>query len=300
MDKLVERENASRAGPLSTAPALAVQFFLIPLAVVAVVVLVYLGFRMLLADERTAEEYLHDIQFGSRQHRWPAAYELSRLMADPSVQAASPQLGPALVRAFENAKGDDPRLRRYLALAIARLDAPPPEAGPALIEALQDADSEIRITVVLALGSIEETSAVGPLQDLYQGSDDAGVRKAVVYTLGALPEGGQVRTLRTALQDPAPDVQWNAAVALARLGDGSGAGVLERMLDREYVEQSVTRRPAAGTTVDPAGEVIISSLRAIAALQEGSLAERVSRLTREDPNLQVRQAARETLEVIKS
>ena len=42
MDKLVEREAATR-NPLVAAPALAVQFFLIPLAVVGVTVLVYVG-----------------------------------------------------------------------------------------------------------------------------------------------------------------------------------------------------------------------------------------------------------------
>ena len=40
MDKLVERETAPR-NPLVAAPALAVQFFLIPLAVVGVTVMVY-------------------------------------------------------------------------------------------------------------------------------------------------------------------------------------------------------------------------------------------------------------------
>ena len=53
MEKLVEREDAPRS-PLVAAPALAVQFFLIPLAVVGVTVLVYVGFRSLLADDRSA------------------------------------------------------------------------------------------------------------------------------------------------------------------------------------------------------------------------------------------------------
>ena len=48
MDKLDEREPATRS-PLAAAPALAVQFFLIPLTVVAVTVGVYIGFRSLLA-----------------------------------------------------------------------------------------------------------------------------------------------------------------------------------------------------------------------------------------------------------
>ena len=61
MDKLVEREAATR-NPLVAAPALAVQFFLIPLAVVGVTVLVYVGFRSLLTDERTPQDYLAEIR----------------------------------------------------------------------------------------------------------------------------------------------------------------------------------------------------------------------------------------------
>ena len=53
MDKLIEREPAAR-NPVVAAPALAVQFFLIPLLVVGVTVLLYVGFRSLVADARTA------------------------------------------------------------------------------------------------------------------------------------------------------------------------------------------------------------------------------------------------------
>src|ERR687885_594188 len=104
MDKLAERETATRS-PLVAAPALAVQFFLIPLAVVGVTVLVYVGFRSLLTDSRTPQDYLTEIQTGGATRRWPAAYELSRLMADPKVRADK-SLAPALVKAFEDAKND--------------------------------------------------------------------------------------------------------------------------------------------------------------------------------------------------
>src|SRR5947209_6996976 len=141
MDKLVERETATR-NPLVAAPALAVQFFLIPLAVVAITVGVYVGFRSLLADNRGPKDYLAEVQNGGTDRRWPAAYELSRLMDDPKVRADR-SLAPALVRAFERAKDDDPRIRRYLALAIGRLDPPfPPEAIEALTKVLDEPDHE--------------------------------------------------------------------------------------------------------------------------------------------------------------
>src|SRR3989442_11653559 len=134
MDKLNEREAAT-GNPLVAAPALAVQFFLIPLAVVGITVTVYIGFRSMLADARTPQDYLGEIQRGGSDRRWPAAYELSRLMADPTVRADK-TLAPALVKAFQQAKGDQP-VRRYLALAIGRLDPPlPADASADLTHAL--------------------------------------------------------------------------------------------------------------------------------------------------------------------
>src|SRR5919204_2185960 len=115
MEKLIEREPATRS-PLVAAPALAVQFFLIPLAVVGITVTVYVGFRSLLADDRKPQDYLNEVRNGGSTRRWPAAYELSRMMADPKVRADR-TLAPELVKAFQSSKGD-PQVRRYLALAI--------------------------------------------------------------------------------------------------------------------------------------------------------------------------------------
>jgi len=116
MEKLIEREHAPR-NPLVAAPALAVQFFLIPLAVVAIAGSVYIGFRSLLTDDRGPQDYLAEIRNGGSSRRWPAAYELSRLMADPKVRADK-TLAPALIKAFEESSGDA-QVRRYLALATA-------------------------------------------------------------------------------------------------------------------------------------------------------------------------------------
>jgi HEAT repeat protein len=255
---------------------------------------VYLGFRSLVTDERSAQEYLAEIQTGGSSRRWPAAYELSRLMADTGV-AQDRTLGPALVKAFEASKEDDPRVRRYLALTIGRLTPPlPPNAVPALTDALKDADSETVISAMWALGSLGDPSVVPNLEKMYA-SSDAGVRKMSVYALGALPGDNQERILAAALNDPVADVQWNAAVALARHQNHEGVPVLERMLDREYVERSVKRTVSPDADIDPVGEVMIEALRAIAALRETSLRNQVTSLSRTEPSLRVRQVAMETL-----
>jgi HEAT repeat protein len=298
MDKLVERQPVPR-GPLAAAPALAVQFFLIPLSVVAVTAAIYVGFRSLLADDRTAQDYLTEIRTGGDNRRWPAAYELSRLMADPKVRAEDRTLVPGLIQAFEESKGGDPRARRYLALALGRIDAPaPPRAAALLIEALDDtSDSETQINVIWALGSLKEPSAVPRLETMYE-SQDPGIRKMVVYALGAIPQASRSRVLETAINDPVVDVQWNAAVALARHGRREGVPVLRRMLDRDYLEQSVKGQVEADADLDPAGDVMISGLQAAAALREPSLRQPVAEISRADKNLKVRQAALEALKVI--
>ena len=296
MDKLVEREDASR-NPIAAAPALAVQFFLIPLAVVGITVMVYVGFRSLLANDRTAQEYLSEVRNGGSDRRWPAAYELSRLMGDPKVRADR-TLAPALVKAFEAAKDDDPRVRQYLALAIGRLDPPlPPEAVAGLTQALESPDGESRVSAIWALGSSGDPSVVKTLQPLAS-SPDKGIRKMVVYALGALPGDAQLDTLRTALEDAEPDVRWNAAVALSRKGRHEGVAVLRQMMDRQYVEQQVKRDLRQGDDRDPIADVMISGLRAAATLKDESLKSSVTTLSRQDRSMKVRQAALEALKVM--
>jgi len=298
MDKLVEREAGARP-PQTSAPAIAVQFFLIPLLVVGATVLVYIGFRGLLSEDRSAEEYLTDIRSGGSNRRWPAAYELSRLMADPEfAKKEETTLAPELIKAFADSKNDDPRVRQYLALTLGRLTPPlPADARQLLVEALDDPDSQTRISAIWALGSTRDGAIAPDISRMYE-SEDPGVRKMAVYALGSMPPDAGNDTLMKALGDAEADVQWNAAIALARHGRHEGIPVLGRMLDRAYVERNVTRQQQAREEIDPVGEVMISGLRAIAALKDSTLSGQVEALSKDDPNLKVRQAAIETLNTL--
>ncbi len=302
MEKLGERDPARPVSPLAVAPSLAVQFFLIPLSVVAVVVAIYGGFRMMVADERSPDEYLRELRTGWGDQRFRPAYELSRLLEDPETEARYPELAPALLQAFVESRGDDPRVRRYLALAIGRLQHPPADTVSTLTAALDDPDqdAETLINLIWTLASLGDPQVVPQIVAHYR-AQDAGVRKMVVYALGVLPDDGTHTTLRAALDDPVPDVQWNAAVSLARHGDGRGFTVLRRMLDREYVTGQVT---PSGNLLEPVNDVMISGLRAVAALSEDSLANDVRptlvALADSDESLKVRQAAMEALDAIES
>jgi HEAT repeat protein len=202
-------------------------------------------------------------------------------------------------------------------LAIGRLDPPlPPEAVAALVESLEDPErhwnpdwfsrlngwsdidiNEARISTIWALGSSGDPSVVAKLAPLYN-SADAGIRKIVVYALGALPGDSQIDTLRTALEDSATDVRWNAAVALARHGRADGMPVLRQMIDRAYVEQVVKRDVRQDSDQDPIAEVMIGGLRAIASLKDASVKAPVEVVSQQDRSLRVRQAALEALRQI--
>ena len=219
------------------------------------------------------------------------------MLDSPDVEAQNPGLGPALVQAFADSAGDDPRVRRYLALAVGRLQNVPPGAVDQLVAGLDDPDAETRISIIWALASVGDASVVDEIEAMYL-STDAGVRKMAVYALGALPLDVQASTLRNALDDTVADVRWNAAVALARHGRGDGMVVLRRMLDRAYVERNVSRTPAVDAQLDPVAEVIVSGLQAVGALKAPDLRETVAELSRSDSSLRVREMALRTLEFL--
>jgi len=93
-------------------------------------------------------------------------------------------------------------------------------------------------------------------------------------------------------------VRWNAAVALARHGAKEGIPVVRQMLDRSYVEQVVKRTVRPDEDQDPVANVMISGLRAAAALKDSSLRPSVESLSQSDTSLKVREAAIEALKVM--
>ena len=215
-------------------------------------------------------------------------------MADPKVRADRPW-------ADSSRRSKRPPTRsaglRYLALAIGRLIRRCLKAIEDLTRALESGDPDTRISAIWALGSSGDAAVVSTLEPLYE-SPDQGIRKMVVYALGALPGETQVATLRTALQDSAHDVRWNAAVALARKGNHDGVPVLRQMLDREYVERTVTRDVRQDDDRDPIADVMISGLRAAATLRDEALLPSVTSLSQQDRSMRVRQAALEALKVM--
>jgi HEAT repeat protein len=270
---------------------LVLQFFIFPMAIVAVCVAVFVVFGLIAAEGKSARQYLEEVRSGGANRRWQAAFELSKVLQSGKHKSLrESEFVAELVRLFEDATADDPRVRRYLALAMGRLGDP--RAVPVLSRVLResgaDADSETMIYAAWALGAIGDRSAVPVLADTST-AEDAGLRKAAVHALGALPGDESRAALERSLADAADDVRWNAALALARRGDAAAAPVLVQMLDREALAKT------PGLTPEQRETVLLEAAAAAGAVPHDDLKAALLALRDRDPNLRVREAARAAL-----
>jgi HEAT repeat protein len=276
-------------------PFLVLQFFIFPLSIVAVCVTVFVIFGLIAAEGKGPRQYLDEVRTGSANRRWQAAFELTKVLQagrDPALK--DPRFVEEAVRTFSESAGDDPRVRRYLAVALGRLGDR--RAVPALLQAAKEAapdgphaDPETQIYAVWALGAIADPEAEPMLVELAR-SEDAGVRKTAVHALGSFPDERSRATLVAALGDSVEDVRWNAAVALARRRDPAAVPVLVEMLDRAHVDA------VAGMNDEQRVATLMQAIEAAAVVPDPRLRAALETLRDRDPSLKVREAARAALE----
>ena len=263
------------------------QFFVIPLLVVALGVGIFLGFAWLVSDDTTNADYLERIRAGGHRERRQAAFELAN-----RIQHGAPgefqALGPELVRVFEAAPPQDESwVRQYLALALGNLQEE--AAVPALGEALGDPDATVRVYAAWALGAIGGDDAVSALAGASR-AQDAGLRTMAVYGLGAIGDPAAREPLLRALEDPVLDVSVNAVVALARLGDEAATERLLGMMEPSWWE-GVPDMLAGERTV-----ARLSAVRAARGLDSPAVRAQLGEVAANDADLVVREAALAALE----
>jgi len=298
MDELKEREPAELEDePIETEAdegsdwKVVLQFFVIPLVIIASAAGVFLLFGLLTEESRTASEYLAEVRTGSKTRRYQAAYELSKYLVYKKEEAlAEPGFATELARVFSELEGQEPEVRRYLALALGHMADP--RTVDALLGGVGDPDSETRIYSIWALGAVGDRQAVPGLVDILSDADP-GVRKMAAHSLGNLGDPSAGPALQAALDDPAVDVAWNAALALGQLGDPAGRQILLRMVDRDYLDG------VEGLTPTQKKEVLVNAIKVLAGLEGEGTEELIDRLAQNDPDLEVRSAAMTALKALR-
>ena len=296
-------EQATAASPVVRA----FQFFLVPLLIVASCVIVYAALHWLVVNPRTAAQWLNDVKEGGPNTRPHAALQLVqaiRRMGD----SPDTSLTPEIIALFKSTPEDpDPssfNLHRYLASCLGNLRDP--RACDVLVDAItRYKNNETRAAALDALGTIKEPRTLPDLVKLLDDREDL-VRKYAAFNVGAVAEkaDGEARAraleaLKKALSDPAADVTWNAAFALAYfLGDGSGTDILKKMLDRKYLGERINRNDPNWDTLE--ARAMFTACNAAARLRDASFLPQLKELTdpRNERDADVRFAAHQAINKI--
>lgn len=285
-----EDEAPPPAGP----GRLLARFFLVPLLVVGTAVGVFLVFNLLTFERRSPREYLQEVRGGGPNRRWQAAFELSRSIGAMPAGPERDALAMETLRVFDSlspTRSEDVPVRRYLTLVLGKLGDD--RAVPALLAASKDPDPETRLYAIWSLGLLADPRAYDAVMEASH-SDDSGMRKMAAYVLGKLDDPRAVSRLQVLLEDKVPDVRWNAAIAMASLGDPSGLPVLRSIVDREALGRQ------AALSADQSETAMVNALKALALLKDRESLALLERVAREDPNLRVREAARQAIEATRS
>lgn len=271
--------------PKESSKTILFQFVLFPLGVVAIAVGIFFLFGKMASDEQTVPDYLHEVQSGGRRERWQAAYQLSQLI-NAGEAKKYPNLIHDVIRVYESAKNDDPRIRQYLSMVLGNLGDR--RATPLLVDALGDRAPETRIYAALALGRLGDPVSVPQLIHVLS-TDERDVRKAAAYALGEMRDPRALPALSGALSDPIADIRYNAAIALARYGDTRAIGVLREMLDRSRLDRVAGMRP------EQKDATMLAAIPALVKIAPEEAKAILGPLAKNDSSLQVRSAAAEAL-----
>ncbi len=276
-------------------PKLLVNMVLLPALVVAGLVAVVIGVQWLTAPTGDVPALVDQIAQGG-QWRRPAAMELAARLGEPDAAhlrrdpALAERLGTLLRRQLPTEPGEtqDLQVCIFLCRALGEFEIADPlpalieaveavehktvldETGPGKLPGAQPGDTEGLVVIsCAALEAIaqlaarlepQERAAAGRLWEVLLAASrnpSPAIRLRAAFALGIVGgEDAQAR-LEAMLDDPVPDVRFNAAVGLARLGSAAGVSVLGEML--QY---------AAASTPEQQTLVRLNALRALGRLAD--------------------------------
>lgn len=279
------QEEAEEASPLR----IALGFFLVPLLIVIGGVAVFTLFGLVAHEDKSVDDYLAEVTGGGINEPWQGALRLAnKLQQDESLQGDA-ATARRISSALEHPNAENADVRKFLVLALGRVGHP--DSPTVLAGFLEDDEADVRLHALWGIGNIgpPAATAVAPSVAGVLDDEDVGVRAYAAYVLGTLENAEVSSELQVALNDPAAQVRWNAAVALARLGDDTGLGELETMLDRERITEltELNDRQQQAT--------LIAAIRGLSRLGAVELADELRDIRDHDPDLRVREAAREAL-----
>ena len=263
-------------------------FFLIPFMIAVFGAVFFLLFKFVTYETNNAEELLNQVKIGSASKRWQSAFELAKVLNNPEADPLTNSFKDQLKSAYERSIHDDPLVRSYLAMAMgATKDS---TFGNILIAGLKDENLETRIAAIQALGMIQFKAAVDSINSLIQNTTTKSERLTATIALGMIGDRLAVPYLKKLLEDEEANIRWDAAIALAKMGDNSGAFIIEGLLDREYLSKFKQ------VDLNEQKRVLMIAIRTASILFDKRFKDELNSLSKNDNDLSVRNAAIKALE----
>ena len=263
-------------------------FFLIPFMIAVFGAVFFLLFKFITYETNSAEDLLNQVKVGSASKRWQSAFELAKILNNPDADPLTDSFKDQLISAYERSVHDDALVRSYLAMAMG--STKDTTFGKILVSGLEDETLETRVAAIQALGFLKYYPATKSIRNLIETTDTQTEKLTATIALGMIGDPSTIPHLKKLLEDEEANIRWDAAIALAKMGDNSGAYIIEGLLDREYLKQF--------KQIDPLEEkrVIMIAIRTASILFDKRFEDKLSLLSKNDQDLSVRNAAIKALE----
>ena len=263
-------------------------FFLIPFMIAVFGAVFFLLFKFVTYETNDVEELLNQVKIGSASKRWQSAFELAKVLNNPDRDPLSDSFKDQLVSAYERSIHDDALVRSYLAMAMGATQDT--IFGDALLDGLKDESMETRIAAIQALGMIQYKPAVNSINTLIKTADSESERLSATISLGMIGDISAVPFLIQLLEDEQANIRWDAAIALAKMGNSEGAYIIEGLLDREYLNKF--------SEIDPVEQkrVLMIAIKTASILFDKRFEDNLISLSKNDKDLSIRDAAIKALE----
>ena len=263
-------------------------FFLIPFMIAVFGAVFFLLFKFITYETNSAEDLLNQVKVGSASKRWQSAFELAKILNNPDADPLTDSFKDQLISAYERSVHDDALVRSYLAMAMG--STKDTTFGKILVSGLEDETLETRVAAIQALGFLKYYPATKLIRNLIETTDTQTEKLTATIALGMIGDPSTIPHLIKLLEDEEANIRWDAAIALAKMGDNSGAYIIEGLLDREYLKQF--------KQIDPLEEkrVIMIAIRTASILFDKKFEDKLSLLSKNDQDLSVRNAAIKALE----
>ena len=263
-------------------------FFLIPFMIAVFGAVFFLLFKFVTYETNDVEELLNQVKIGSASKRWQSAFELAKVLNNPDRDPLSDSFKDQLSSAYERSFHDDALVRSYLAMAMGATQDT--IFGEDLLDGLKDESIETRIAAIQALGMIQYSPAVNSISTLIKTADSESERLSATISLGMIGDVSAVPFLIKLLEDEQANIRWDAAIALAKMGNKEGAYIIEGLLDREYLNKF--------SEIDPVeqNKVLMVAIKTASILFDKRFEDNLISLSKNDKDLSIRDAAIKALE----